>query len=436
MLREGGSSLRRPYDLKISNHLHHKSSQPNSVRTPTSELMFKKLILLLSLLVFVGIVGWQVWLKITEEEVKPLTKTWEKAVPHQQIPKGLASLSAEQCGACHQQHYEEWQHSTHSHAWTDLQFQAELKKESSPYLCINCHIPLQNQQPYIVTGLIEGDIYRPVKTPNPHFDAKLQQEGINCASCHVRNNVVIGTTGSTKAPHATKKDPVFLSEKLCISCHNASAVVTPTLVCTFETGDEWKAGPYYPQKTCISCHMEPVEREVVKGFGKRLSHLHYFAGSGIPKRKGAKTKGLDGMAFYPSKLQQSYRIGHEVSYKLMLKNQHAGHRLPSGDPERFYAISLELTDEKGRVVAQQKGRIGEQWEWWPVAKKIADNNLNPKEERTYTLTYKPRQVQKLTLRARVTKHRLDKKSADYNKLGDEYPLFITVFDETHIFDVK
>lgn len=396
----------------------------------------QKKIVFLSLLVFGSVVAYQVYLKLTEKEIKPLTKSWEKAVPHQQILEGLASLSAEQCGVCHKNHYEEWQHSTHSHAWTDLQFQAELKKESSPYLCINCHIPLQNQQEYIVTGLIDGDIYQPVKTKNPHFDQKLQQEGINCASCHVRDNVVIGTTGSTKAPHKTRKDVAFLSEKLCISCHNASAVVTPTLVCTFETGDEWKAGPYYGKKNCISCHMEPTKREIVEGFGERVSHLHYFAGSGIPKRKGAKTKGLNGLAFYPSKLEKSYSLNDEIVYHLKLKNEFAGHRVPSGDPERFFSISFELMDEKGKVVAQKTDRIGEKWEWWPAAKKLADNNLNPNEERTFAFAYKPQAKQKLTLAVKVTKNRLDQKSANYNKLDDSYPLAITVFDEKYAMEIR
>jgi nitrate reductase cytochrome c-type subunit len=396
----------------------------------------QKKIVYLSLIIFAGIVGYQVFLKATEKEIYPLTKSWEKAVPHQQIPEGLASLSAEQCGACHVKHYEEWQHSTHSHAWTDLQFQAELKKESSPFLCINCHIPLQNQQEFIVTGLIDGDIYQPVKQKNPHFDKKLQQEGINCASCHVRDNVVIGSTGTTKAPHATRKDPVFLSEKLCLSCHNAKAVVTSTLVCSFETGDEWKAGPYYGQKNCISCHMEPTKREIVAGFGERVSHLHYFAGSGIPKVKGAKTKVLNGLAIYPSKVEKAYSVNEEIVYNLKLKNEFAGHRVPSGDPERFFGISMELLDEAGKVVSQKTDRIGEKWEWYPAAKKISDNNLNPKEERTFAFSYKPTKKQNLTLAVKVTKNRLDKKSADYNKLDERYPLFITVFDEKYAIEVK
>lgn len=389
----------------------------------------QKKLLYLSLAVFMGMVAYQLYVKATEKEVKPLTKSWEKAVPHQQIPKGLASLSAQQCGACHQAHYEEWQHSTHSHAWTDKQFQAELKKESSPYLCINCHIPLQNQQEYVVSGLIDGDIYQPVKQKNPHFDRVLQQEGINCASCHVRDNVVIGATGTTKAPHATKKDPEFLSEKLCISCHNASAVVTPTLVCTFETGDEWKKGPYYGQKTCISCHMESVEREIVTGFGKRTSHVHYFAGSGIPKEKGAKTKGLNGFSFTPSKLAKSYKINDTLTYQLTLKNEFAGHRVPTGDPERFFNVTFELINAQQKVIDTSTSRIGEKWEWWPAAKKLSDNNVNLGETRTFSFKHALKEKQVLTLRTKVTKHRLNQEAATYNKLDSSYPLFITVFEK-------
>lgn len=396
----------------------------------------QKKIVYLSLIVFVAIVAYQVFLKATEKKVLPLTKSWEKAVPHQQIPQGLASLSSQQCGACHAKHYEEWQHSTHSHAWTDMQFQAELKKESSPFLCINCHIPLQNQQEYIVTGLIDGDIYQPVKHKNPNFDKNLQQEGINCASCHVRDNVVIGSTGTSKAPHATRKDPVFLSEKLCLSCHNAKAVVTSTLVCSFETGDEWKAGPYYGQKNCISCHMEPTKREVVAGFGERLSHLHYFAGSGIPKVKGAKTKILNGLSFSPSQLEKSYAVNQTISYHLKLKNEFAGHRVPTGDPERFFSISFELVDGNGKILAKKTNRIGEKWEWYPAAKKLEDNNMNPGEERTFAFAYKTTEKQKLTLAVKVTKNRLDQKSADYNKLTDSYPLGITVFNEKYEIVVK
>lgn len=371
-----------------------------------------------------------------KQDIQPLTKSWEKVVPHQEIPEGLTAMNAAYCGTCHRDHYEEWKLSTHAHAWTDLQFQAEIKKESSPFMCINCHIPLQNQQEYIVTGLVDGDIYQPVKEVNPNFDYELQQEGITCASCHVRNGAIIGTIGSDKAPHKVVKDPTFLSEKLCISCHNASAELTTTLVCTFETGDEWKSGPYFGEKNCISCHMEPVEREIFPGLGKRMSHRHFFAGSGIPKFDTVTTKMLNGLVFYPNLSKKRFELSDTIQYQLKVKNELAGHRVPTGDPERFFLISYVLKNETGDTLTTKVDRIGEKWEWYPEAKKLGDNNLNPNEERLFDFSYLPKSEGSLTLSVVVTKHRLDEKSAAYNQLTDTYPLFVTIFEEEYTMNVK
>ena len=372
-----------------------------------------------------------------QEDIVPLKESWEKAVPHQEIPQGLVGIKAQDCGVCHQAHYEEWKLSTHAHAWTDLQFQAELRKETSPFLCINCHIPLQNQQEYIVTGLRGGDIYKPVKEKNPNFDPVFQMEGISCASCHVRDGAIIGTIGSDKAPHKVKKDPQFLNETLCISCHNATAVVTPELVCTFETGDEWKASPFYGKKNCISCHMDTLTRELMPGMGLRTSHRHWFAGSGIPKLKGVESKGLSGMAFYDQSPKKLYSLNESFHYDLRLVNEYAGHRLPSGDPERFYLIKISLFHETtGKELKVLNERIGETWEWYPIAKKITDNNMNPGEERTYILDAQLKEKGKYVVKATVTKHRMDEKTAQYNKLGEDYPLMITVFEKDYTFEIK
>lgn len=372
----------------------------------------------------------------TKENIQPLTKSWEKAIPHQEIPEGLNSLSAKECGSCHQKHYEEWKFSTHSHAWKDPQFQAELKKESSPFMCINCHIPLQNQQEFIIEGLVDGDIYKPVKTKNPLFDKELQQEGVNCASCHVRDNVIIGPTGTKKAPHKTVKDLHFLTESLCISCHNATAVITPTLACSFETGDEWEDGPYSGNKNCISCHMEQVEREIVPGFGKRESHYHYFAGSGIPKFDSLETKALNGLGIYPSNFKKSYSKGDSIIFKLKIKNEFAGHKLPTGDPERFYLITYSLKNSLDSVIYKSEERIGEHWEWYPIVKKISDNNLLPNEERFFNFSYLINKRGLYKLSVEVTKHRMNQEAADFNKLSDKYPLYISIFKEEHSIKVK
>lgn len=367
--------------------------------------------------------------------IVPLSKPWEFAVPNQEVPKGLASLSAQHCGSCHKNHFEEWQKSTHAQAWTDMQFQAELKKESSPFMCINCHIPLQNQQEFIVKGLQDGDLYKPVKVPNPHFDKSLQMEGITCAGCHVRNNQIIGPTGAPNAPHPVVKDVVHLSENLCISCHNANAVVTPTLACSFETGDEWKAGPFYDKKNCISCHMPETHREIVPGYAPRKSRYHSFPASGIPKSPTHKPERLESLEFISSTLNKKYKVGDSIYYTLTLRNTEAGHRVPTGNPERFIMIDFQLKNQDGKIIKEASGRIGEHWEWHPEAKKTDDNNLYPGESRVFPLGLKMDQPGRYSLTVKVSKHRLTPESAQYNKLTKEYPLYIDVYNYNLTFTV-
>lgn len=390
-------------------------------------------VLLCALVVFYFIIRSNIG---NHSNIQPLTKSWEKVVAYQEIPEGIGSLSAEECGRCHQDHYAEWKLSTHANAWTDLQFQAELKKESSPFFCINCHIPLENQQEYLIRGMIDGDIYQPVRIKNKRWDKKLRDEGITCAACHVRGNAIVGPTGTKLAPHKTIKDPKHLSESLCVNCHNATAVITPTLACSFETGDEWSAGPYVGKKNCIACHMEEVERPIVAGYKSRKSHFHSFPGSGIPKLASLETDMLNGLVFYPKQMNASYPFGESIDFTFRAKNENAGHRVPTGDPERFILIEFKLFNAEGKEVASKIERIGEVWQWHPKARKLSDNNLNPLEERAYQFNNSKLKRGKYKLLIEVTKHRMDPKTAVYNKLGDDYPLFISIYKKEYSFVVR
>ena len=361
---------------------------------------------------------------------------WEQAIENQIVPEGLKSLSSKECGACHTDHYEEWKTSTHAMAWKDLQFQAEIAKESSPYMCINCHIPLQNQQEYIVTGLEDGDIYKPIQHKNPEFDPNLQKEGINCASCHVRDGAVISTSVSNKAPHTSVKDEVHLSEQLCINCHNAVAVVTPELVCTFETGDEWKSGPYADSKNCKTCHMPTIDRHITTDMPVRKSRMHYFMGSGIPKYDTLTPERLNGLEYEIFPLKTTYNEGDSVFFKTTVTNKFAGHKVPTGDPERFIITKLSIIDlVNQKVVLEDSFRIGEQWEWYPVAKKIADNNLNPSESRTYKIVSQLKKGE-YSFDLKAYKYRTTEEHIKYNKLGSHYPTHIQFFEKSTPFEVN
>ena len=297
---------------------------------------------------------------------------------------------------------------------------------------MNCHTPLQNQQEFIVTGLINGDYKTPLKEPNSRFDKELQLESITCATCHVRNGNIIGAIGIINAPHKTIQDVEFLSERLCISCHNVVDELNPVLVCTFETGDEWnnnwalKAG-----KNCISCHMPKTERPIFVGMGSRVSHFHNFPGSGIPKFFDMEVKKLEGLEFTESSLKKVYSVGEIIDYSLKVRNSYAGHSIPTGDPERFYLVSFRLVDNQGNILNEEQHRIGEEWQWYPVAKKLSDNNLKPLEERVYNFDLDIKRPGILAFSVNITKHRMTEENANHNGILGKYPLSIEVFKKQH-----
>jgi len=372
---------------------------------------------------------------VLKNDTIPLTKHWESPIPYQEVPQGLVSLSAKECGTCHQEIYSEWQQSIHAVAFQDLQFQAELKKNNTP-VCLNCHTPLQNQQEFIITGLLNGDYHTPVKTPNPDFDEALQLESITCATCHVRDGNVIGTMGNTNLPHKTIKDVKFLSEQLCLSCHNVVDKLNLMLACTFETGDEWKNNwALEAGKNCISCHMPVIERSIVDGSPKRKSHSHYFPGSGIPKFNDMKPGRLDGIEIFEDKLKDAYSEGEKINYTLILKNSYAGHNVPTGDPERFILVTFKILDLEGEILKQEEHRIGESWQWYPEAEKLSDNNLKPLEKRAYDFSYQlPENGGSLTVE--VTKHRMTKENVEFMGISEEYPLSVLVFRQSYPINLK
>jgi hypothetical protein len=360
-----------------------------------------------------------------------LSKHWEKAIPNQTVPEGMRNIRAEECGLCHTEIYKEWKQSIHSIALQDPQFQAEFKKDNV-YVCLNCHTPLQNQQEFIVTGLINGDHKIPVKTPNPEFDPILKQESITCATCHVRNGSVIGAKGHPGSPHPVVVDPLFLSEQICLGCHNVTDVLNPALVCTFETGDEWMETSKKEQGfNCISCHMPTVKRAVSE-FGKEYdSHKHHFPGSGIPKFADMKIEGLQGLEIIEDKIKLNYQSEDTLIYELIIRNSYAGHSLPSGDPERFYLIDFKLVNSQGVVVDDDQFRIGEEWQWYPRAKKISDNNIKSGEQREFHFKSGLEGTGRFNLVVEITKYRITKENAEYNQLPENFPRYISIFNKTY-----
>jgi hypothetical protein len=365
-----------------------------------------------------------------------------RPVPASPTPAGLPNVRSETCGACHAAFYAEWSMSTHAHAWTDdAQFMAELhksEKQGVDWMCVNCHTPVTTQLPQLVVSLEDGAKNRPVRIPNPDFDPAMQDDAIGCATCHVRDGAVLGPYGDTAAPHATRKAPELLTPDVCTQCHQASAYFPEIeLLCAFQTGTEYLEGPYPAQgKTCQSCHMPSVERPLMTGMAPRPTRRHTFGGSLIPKapRFAAEVAEMSrytphGLTFAWDAVPASLPPGpHTLT--ATYTNAAAGHRLPSGDPERWITVRATVETADGAVLASAEERIGSVYEWWPEVRKISDNRLAPLEARTLTLAFDAAPGAPLTLQLHARKGRLSPEVMEFHQLEGKAVPYIDFVQET------
>ncbi len=306
----------------------------------------------------------------------------------QSIP-GVSGVSAESCGACHQEIYREWRSSSHAYAWHDPQFQGELYKDPQVgWLCLNCHTPAADQQ---ALKVVESGVNRnPVTEPNPTYDPALRADGIGCLTCHWRPGGIAGPHAGVTAPHPVVHDPSMQEDNaVCTTCHQAKARLEDALVCHFNTGEEWDEAS--PGKSCQGCHMPRVTRSVAPGAPAREGGRHTWFGSGVPK--GPVDPGVQPLwdAWQPGydlalSTPASASARQTVTVTATLTHVRAGHLVPTGDPERHLMVAIEAVSGD-EVLGRAHHRIGQDWEWSPVARKLGDNRLRPGEARAYTLSF-------------------------------------------------
>lgn len=330
-----------------------------------------------------------------------LRTDYARAIPFQKTPPGIDSLRAEACGACHRDIYEEWKSSVHAHAYDDPFFQAYWKKDGQVWVCLNCHAPLENQQPTLIRDIPRGRVEKVVQEPNPHFDPDYQREAITCAACHVRDGVIVGPFDDSAAPHPTRFDPAFRTTQVCYRCHNVvSGPFQFYNVGPCGTYAEYE-GRYFMKERgmiCQSCHMPEVERPVAEGGPLRHGRRHLWRGGHDPEMiKRAVAVQLHAHPTDP-------RPGDRVTFTLTLINAGAGHKLPTGDPDRHLTVEFVVVDQHQQVLEEQRDTMGRWILWQPVIVELYDNRLLPLASRDYTFRYRVPDDGKVTLKARVRYH--------------------------------
>lgn len=319
-----------------------------------------------------------------------LRQDFAHAIPFQRIPTGISGIRAEDCGQCHTEIYAEWKSSVHSQAFVDPFFQAFWKKDKRIWVCLNCHTPLENQQPDLVLEIPRNRVEKAVKTSNPNYDPDFRLEGNSCASCHVRDGVIQGPFEDSKAPHPTRYDPIYRTTRLCYRCHQVPS--GPFQFYKFGpcgTYPEYEGGPYY--KTgyiCQTCHMPEIERSVAIGGPIRKGRRHLWRGGHDPEQvKKAVTIRLK--SDHPN-----MKPGESVRFTLTFTNSGAGHYLPTGDPDRYFTIEFQILDQHDHILKKESHTIGRWIIWQPIIWEVYGNRLKPMESREFTFQYQlPESVQ-------------------------------------------
>jgi hypothetical protein len=174
-------------------------------------------------------------------------------------PVRVAGVSAETCEPCHSEVYAAWSQSRHKRSLDNPVFLDGFAAEPHAR-CIYCHAPFEEQAKATLrrrSALVKERSMASVPR------ASLAHEGITCATCHMRDGVVMtANPNAVDEGHPLKLEPRLADPSFCASCHEflGHEVVNGTSVLTDEkmqtTWSEWRAwSERGGQGTCQSCHM-------------------------------------------------------------------------------------------------------------------------------------------------------------------------------------
>jgi hypothetical protein len=214
-----------------------------------------------------------------------------------------ALLEVGACATCHDAIVDEWRTSRHAMAWTNGIFQREYQHRPQDW-CVNCHAPTPAQQ----AGLAAGD-------------TALADQGIDCATCHVRAGAIVSARRSPRSPHATIAEPSFGTPAFCADCHEFTfpvldrrgAATRMTAHPMQDTIASFRAGPFAGERDgCMTCH------------GSAQNHA-FRGGHDAAMRDGA--------------IEVAWcRRGDALA--VSVTNAGAGHSVPTGDIHRHMNLRI------------------------------------------------------------------------------------------------
>ncbi len=272
-----------------------------------------------------------------------LERHWRQPLPPQGRPPARfspieRSLSPADCGTCHPVQFADWRTSIHAKTMgpgvAGQLVEMARTDPASARTCPSCHAPLAEQS---------AELRRAREwVANPAFDPALRQQGVVCASCHVRGHQRFGpprrdgTVGDLtprgRLPHnGVTRSPVYLRSEFCASCHqfapNGLALNGKPLQNTYE---EWRQSPAAARGLqCQDCHM-PDRRHLWRGI-----HDPEMVRSAVEISLATE--------------RARHAPGDELRATLTVANTGVGHFFPTYVTPRV-AVRMELVDSAGASI--------------------------------------------------------------------------------------
>ena len=277
---------------------------------------------------------------------------WRLPVPPQGEPPAAfspieASLHPKECALCHRQQFNDWQTSLHSRSMGPGIYGQLLNMQANNpatyTICATCHTPLAEQIPHVK----KGSEYH----PNEAFDPELQQAGLVCAGCHVRQHQRFGPPRRPELPTPSPEfalphggftaTTAFQQSEFCKPCHQfAEGAFALNGKLLENTYNEWQASPYAREGVqCQGCHM-PDRRHLWRGIQDPDMVRQAMTVSILP-------------------LEPSYRPGDTLHTVITVTNSGAGHHLPTYVTPKIF-VRGDLLDSAGEAIADsfQEAVIG------------------------------------------------------------------------------
>ena len=261
--------------------------------------------------------------------------------------RDAALLSSAACARCHRGQHAEWTESRHAAAWTNGIFRREYRAKPSRW-CVHCHAPLAPQVAEVAAG-----------GPTP-----LADEGVGCASCHVRGGRIVAREQRPGSPHATLARADFGGPATCAGCHQFAYPV-------FDADGEVRRLSAFPmQDTVAQFHAGPMNAmaDGCRGCHALSPYGHRYPG-----------------AHDPAMLERALALElcrDGDTLVMALENRGAGHHVPTGDVHRHINLRAWRSEAPERL---HEIFIGRRFEPDAAGGKrtVWDSTLPPRQRRLF-----------------------------------------------------